>query len=82
MAQALLVFNTLNGEQDTLQNLTAIYGGRPISTRGRKARNKEEEVCFLHVCCLHYTHRIPFLSFIFLHGLSYIIKGRAFSLDF
>ncbi|XP_048365428.1 serine/threonine-protein kinase Nek1 isoform X4 [Sphaerodactylus townsendi] len=31
------------GHMDTLQNLTAIYGGRPISSRGRKARNKEEE---------------------------------------
>ncbi|XP_077209721.1 serine/threonine-protein kinase Nek1 isoform X2 [Paroedura picta] len=31
------------GHMDTLQNLAAIYGGRPISSRGRKARNKEEE---------------------------------------
>ncbi|XP_026555495.1 serine/threonine-protein kinase Nek1 isoform X3 [Pseudonaja textilis] len=31
------------GHMDTLQNLTAIYGGRSISSRGRKARNKEEE---------------------------------------
>ncbi|XP_020661142.3 serine/threonine-protein kinase Nek1 isoform X1 [Pogona vitticeps] len=31
------------GHMDTLQNLAAIYGGRPISTRGRKTRNKEEE---------------------------------------
>uniref|UniRef100_A0A8D2LRC7 non-specific serine/threonine protein kinase n=1 Tax=Varanus komodoensis TaxID=61221 RepID=A0A8D2LRC7_VARKO len=31
------------GHMDTLQNPTAIYGGRPISSRGRKARNKEEE---------------------------------------
>ncbi|XP_034968114.2 serine/threonine-protein kinase Nek1 isoform X1 [Zootoca vivipara] len=31
------------GHMGTLQNLTAIYGGRPISSRGRKARNKEEE---------------------------------------
>ncbi|XP_058048533.1 serine/threonine-protein kinase Nek1 isoform X6 [Ahaetulla prasina] len=31
------------GHMDTLQNPTAIYGGRSISSRGRKARNKEEE---------------------------------------
>ncbi|XP_013909646.1 PREDICTED: serine/threonine-protein kinase Nek1 isoform X2 [Thamnophis sirtalis] len=31
------------GHMGTLQNLTAIYGGRSISSRGRKARNKEEE---------------------------------------
>ncbi|XP_066487838.1 serine/threonine-protein kinase Nek1 isoform X2 [Tiliqua scincoides] len=31
------------GHLDTQQNLAAIYGGRPISSRGRKARNKEEE---------------------------------------
>ncbi|KAH0616095.1 hypothetical protein JD844_026939 [Phrynosoma platyrhinos] len=31
------------GHMDTLQNLTAIYGGRSISSRGRKTRNKEEE---------------------------------------
>nr|XP_056711199.1 serine/threonine-protein kinase Nek1 [Euleptes europaea] len=31
------------GHMDTLQNVAAIYGGRPISSRGRKARNKEEE---------------------------------------
>ncbi|XP_061440081.1 serine/threonine-protein kinase Nek1 isoform X2 [Rhineura floridana] len=31
------------GHMGTQQNLTAIYGGRPISSRGRKARNKEEE---------------------------------------
>lgn len=60
MALAIIEFNALNGEQDALQNLTAIYGGRSISSRGRKARNKEEEVCFLHVFCLHCIHRIPF----------------------
>ncbi|XP_074807233.1 serine/threonine-protein kinase Nek1 isoform X5 [Natator depressus] len=31
------------GHMGTLQNLAAIYGGRPISARGRKSRNKEEE---------------------------------------
>ncbi|XP_070613510.1 serine/threonine-protein kinase Nek1 isoform X3 [Erythrolamprus reginae] len=31
------------GHMDTLQSLTAIYGGRSTSSRGRKARNKEEE---------------------------------------
>ncbi|XP_050802126.1 serine/threonine-protein kinase Nek1 isoform X1 [Gopherus flavomarginatus] len=31
------------GHMGTLQNLAAVYGGRPISARGRKSRNKEEE---------------------------------------
>ncbi|XP_006111741.2 serine/threonine-protein kinase Nek1 isoform X2 [Pelodiscus sinensis] len=31
------------GHMGTLQNLAAIYGGRPNSSRGRKSRNKEEE---------------------------------------
>uniref|UniRef100_A0A8C3IWN9 non-specific serine/threonine protein kinase n=1 Tax=Chrysemys picta bellii TaxID=8478 RepID=A0A8C3IWN9_CHRPI len=31
------------GHMGTLQNLAAIYGGRSISARGRKSRNKEEE---------------------------------------
>ncbi|KFV46025.1 Serine/threonine-protein kinase Nek1, partial [Tyto alba] len=31
------------GKQGTLQNVADIYGGRPISARGRKSRNKEEE---------------------------------------
>jgi len=44
----------LNGKQGTLQNVADIYGGRSISTRGRKSRNKEEEVCLLHV--YHFAH--------------------------
>ncbi|XP_054058150.1 serine/threonine-protein kinase Nek1 isoform X3 [Rissa tridactyla] len=31
------------GHMGTLQNVADIYGGRPISARGRKSRNKEEE---------------------------------------
>uniref|UniRef100_A0A452HJ07 non-specific serine/threonine protein kinase n=1 Tax=Gopherus agassizii TaxID=38772 RepID=A0A452HJ07_9SAUR len=31
------------GHMGTLQNLAAVYGGMPISARGRKSRNKEEE---------------------------------------
>ncbi|XP_010140241.1 PREDICTED: serine/threonine-protein kinase Nek1 [Buceros rhinoceros silvestris] len=31
------------GHLGTLQNVADIYGGRPISSRGRKSRNKEEE---------------------------------------
>uniref|UniRef100_A0A8C8BHA7 non-specific serine/threonine protein kinase n=1 Tax=Otus sunia TaxID=257818 RepID=A0A8C8BHA7_9STRI len=31
------------GHMGTLQNVADIYGGRPIATRGRKSRNKEEE---------------------------------------
>ncbi|XP_075277816.1 serine/threonine-protein kinase Nek1 isoform X2 [Opisthocomus hoazin] len=31
------------GHMGTLQNVADIYGGRSISTRGRKSRNKEEE---------------------------------------
>ncbi|XP_008113420.2 serine/threonine-protein kinase Nek1 isoform X2 [Anolis carolinensis] len=31
------------GHMGTVQNLAAIYGGRSISSRGRKTRNKEEE---------------------------------------
>ncbi|KAM7112395.1 serine/threonine-protein kinase Nek1 isoform 3-T9 [Ciconia maguari] len=31
------------GHMGTLQNVTDIYGGRSISARGRKSRNKEEE---------------------------------------
>ncbi|XP_068259379.1 serine/threonine-protein kinase Nek1 isoform X3 [Nyctibius grandis] len=31
------------GHMATLQNVADIYGGRPISARGRKSRNKEEE---------------------------------------
>lgn len=80
MALAIIEFNTLNGEQDTLQNLTAIYGGRSISSRGRKARNKEEEVRFLHVFCLHCIHRIPFSASFFLHGC--IIKKDFFRVLF
>uniref|UniRef100_A0A8B9GMA9 non-specific serine/threonine protein kinase n=1 Tax=Amazona collaria TaxID=241587 RepID=A0A8B9GMA9_9PSIT len=33
------------GHMGTLQNVADIYGGRPFSARGRKSRNKEEEVC-------------------------------------
>ncbi|KAK2115053.1 Serine/threonine-protein kinase Nek1 [Saguinus oedipus] len=36
--------HTLNDKQGILQNLAAIYGGRPSSSRGGKPRNKEEEV--------------------------------------
>ncbi|XP_052546114.1 serine/threonine-protein kinase Nek1 isoform X4 [Tympanuchus pallidicinctus] len=31
------------GHMGTLQNVADIYGGRPMSARGRKSRNKEEE---------------------------------------
>uniref|UniRef100_A0A8C5X451 non-specific serine/threonine protein kinase n=1 Tax=Malurus cyaneus samueli TaxID=2593467 RepID=A0A8C5X451_9PASS len=31
------------GHMGTLQNMADTYGGRPISARGRKSRNKEEE---------------------------------------
>ncbi|XP_053921270.1 serine/threonine-protein kinase Nek1 isoform X3 [Cuculus canorus] len=31
------------GHMGTLQNVADIYGGRPISARGKKSRNKEEE---------------------------------------
>ncbi|XP_064004887.1 serine/threonine-protein kinase Nek1 isoform X4 [Pogoniulus pusillus] len=31
------------GHMGTLQNVADLYGGRPISARGRKSRNKEEE---------------------------------------
>ncbi|XP_062429764.1 serine/threonine-protein kinase Nek1 isoform X3 [Rhea pennata] len=31
------------GHMGTLQNVADMYGGRPISARGRKSRNKEEE---------------------------------------
>ncbi|KAG8504603.1 Serine/threonine-protein kinase Nek1, partial [Galemys pyrenaicus] len=34
----------LNDKQGILQNLAAMYGGRPSSSRGGKPRNKEEEV--------------------------------------
>lgn len=54
-APATLNLIPLNGKQGTLQNVADIYGGRPISARGRKSRNKEEEVCLPHVC--HFTHR-------------------------
>ncbi|XP_067407848.1 serine/threonine-protein kinase Nek1 isoform X2 [Emydura macquarii macquarii] len=37
------------GHMGTLQNLAAIYGGRPISARGRKSRNKEEEEYLLRL---------------------------------
>lgn len=65
---AILEFNTLNGEQDTQQNLTALCGGRPISSRGRKARNKEEEVCF-RMFAAFIIHTAS-LCLIFLHEFS------------
>lgn len=80
VALAIIEFNTLNGEQDTLPNLTAIYGGRSISSRGRKARNKEEEVRFLHVFCLHCIPRIP-SSASFFFAWTYIFFKKA-SLEF
>lgn len=49
-APATLNLIPLNGKQGTLQNVADIYGGRPFSARGRKSRNKEEEVCLPHVC--------------------------------
>lgn len=55
-APAILNFIPLNGKQGTLQNVADIYGGRPISARGRKSRNKEEEVCLPHVCHFHHTN--------------------------
>lgn len=61
-AQAILNLIPLNGKQGTLQNVADIYGGRPMSARGRKSRNKEEEVCLPHVCHFHHKSS-PVLSF-------------------
>lgn len=52
-APATLNLIPLNGKQGTLQNVADTYGSRP-SARGRKSRNKEEEVCLPHVC--HFAH--------------------------
>lgn len=53
-APATLNLIPLNGKQGTLQNMADIYGGRSISARGRKSRNKEEEVRLPHV--YHFAH--------------------------
>lgn len=53
-APATLNLIPLNGKQGTLQSVADTCGGRSISARGRKSRNKEEEVCLLHV--RHFAH--------------------------
>lgn len=44
----ILTLNTLHGKQDALYSLAAIYGGRPNSSGGGKARHREEQVGLPH----------------------------------